>query len=188
MLKLLSTLALLLATSTHAWVGTSSSAFGGRVLANTGGIQNAHSMEMKKSKPNLPPQMRGQYKQQKEMALMRKQMDAASKVGDDGLPVFNLYVRTKKANVSTFLVESRTLSFCLQDIDSPLLFSSLFMYCIYLSIYICFRCGILAEVSRETIDRPPCPRGTLTMEFLREFPRNNWTAAFLAVCTEISTG
>jgi hypothetical protein len=102
MIKLLSTLALLLATSTHAWVGTSSSAFGGRVLANTGGIQNAHSMEMKKSKPNLPPQMRGQYKQQKEMALMRKQMDAASKVGDDGLPVFNLYVRTKKANVSIF--------------------------------------------------------------------------------------
>jgi hypothetical protein len=96
------TLALLLAattSTTHAWVGTSSSAFGGNVLANTGGIQNAHSMEMKKSKPNLPPQMRGQYKQQKEMALQRKQMDEASKVGDDGLPVFNLFVRTKKANM-----------------------------------------------------------------------------------------
>jgi hypothetical protein len=101
MFKLLSTLVLLLAATTHAWVGTSSSAFGGSVLT-TGGIQNAHSMEMKKSKPNLPPQMRGQYKQQKEMALMRKQMDAASKVGEDGLPVFNLYVRTKKANVSNF--------------------------------------------------------------------------------------
>lgn len=102
MFKLVSTLALLLATSTHAWVGTSSSAFGGSVLTNAGGIQNAHSMEMKKSKPNLPPQMRGQYKQQKEMALMRKEMDAATKQGNDGLPVFNLYVRTKTANVSNF--------------------------------------------------------------------------------------
>jgi hypothetical protein len=101
MFKLLSTLALVLATTTHAWVGTSTSAFGGSVLTNTGGIQNAHSMEMKKSKPNLPPQMRGQYKQQKEMALMRKEMDAATKVGNDGLPVFNLYVRTKTANVSS---------------------------------------------------------------------------------------
>merc|ERR1712130_198529 len=30
---------------------------------------------------------------------MRDQMIAASKPGDDGLPVFNLFVRTKKANM-----------------------------------------------------------------------------------------
>ena len=44
--------------------------------------------------------MRGQYKKQQEMAAMREQMLAASKPGEDGLPVFNLFVRTKKANVS----------------------------------------------------------------------------------------
>ena len=44
--------------------------------------------------------MRGQYKRQQEMAQMREQMISASQPGADGLPVFNLFVRTKKANVS----------------------------------------------------------------------------------------
>ena len=57
-------------------------------------------MEMKKGKSNVPPQMRGQYKKAKELAQMREQMIAASKPGSDGLPVFNLFVRTKRANVS----------------------------------------------------------------------------------------
>jgi hypothetical protein len=35
------------------------------------------------------------------MAAMRDQMIAASKPGPDGLPIFNLFVRTKKANVSS---------------------------------------------------------------------------------------
>jgi hypothetical protein len=57
-------------------------------------------MLMKKGKPNVPPQMRGQYKQQQEMARMQRQMIEASRPGADGLPVFNLFVRTKRQNVS----------------------------------------------------------------------------------------
>jgi hypothetical protein len=50
---------------------------------------------MKKGKANVPPQMRGQYKKQQEMVQMRDQMVAASQVGPDGLPVFNLFVKSK---------------------------------------------------------------------------------------------
>jgi hypothetical protein len=64
------------------------------------GIQNGALMEMKKGKANVPPQMRGQYKRQQEQAAQRQQMDEQSKPGADGLPVFNLYVRTKLQNVS----------------------------------------------------------------------------------------
>lgn len=58
------------------------------------------SLTMKKGKSNVPMQMRGQYKKAQEMSQMRKEMIAASQAGDDGLPVFNLYVRTKRGNVS----------------------------------------------------------------------------------------
>jgi len=58
---------------------------------------------MKKGKPNVPPNMRGDYKRQKEMSQMRDQMVAASQPGKDGMPVFNLFVRTKRANVSVYL-------------------------------------------------------------------------------------
>jgi hypothetical protein len=54
---------------------------------------------MKKGKPNVPPQMRSQYKKQQEMQALRQQMIQASTPGSDGLPVFNLFVRTKRANV-----------------------------------------------------------------------------------------
>eukprot|EP00429_Kryptoperidinium_foliaceum_P068812 CAMPEP_0176075010 /NCGR_PEP_ID=MMETSP0120_2-20121206/37489_1 /TAXON_ID=160619 /ORGANISM="Kryptoperidinium foliaceum, Strain CCMP 1326" /LENGTH=182 /DNA_ID=CAMNT_0017408711 /DNA_START=128 /DNA_END=673 /DNA_ORIENTATION=+ len=73
-----------------------SSSFGGRVVS---GIQNGATLEMKKGKANVPPQMRGQYKRQQEMAQMQQQMIEASKPGADGLPVFNLFVRTKKQNI-----------------------------------------------------------------------------------------
>eukprot|EP00536_Pseudo-nitzschia_multiseries_P000741 jgi/Psemu1/249901/estExt_Genewise1Plus.C_90104 len=56
-------------------------------------------MEMKKGKPNVPPQMRGQYARQQEMAQMQSQMRAASVPGEDGLPVFNLYVRSKSQKI-----------------------------------------------------------------------------------------
>ena len=55
---------------------------------------------MKKGKPNVPVNMRSNYRKQQEMGQMRDQMIAASTAGEDGLPVFNLFVRTKKANVS----------------------------------------------------------------------------------------
>jgi hypothetical protein len=56
-------------------------------------------LSMKKGKANVPPQMRGQYEKQKEMMAQREQMIAMTKPGPDGFPVFNLFVRTKRANV-----------------------------------------------------------------------------------------
>lgn len=91
--------------SVHAWsTGSAVSSFGGSVLVTGSCSSNAFPgrtavLEMKKGKPNVPPQMRGQYAKQKEMAAMRDQMISATKAGDDGLPVFNLFVRTKKAKV-----------------------------------------------------------------------------------------
>ena len=98
MTKFTALLAACLLASGHAF-SSSISAFGGKVLVT--GTSNGATLEMKKGKPNIPPQMRSQYKRQKEMAAMRDQMIAASKPGPDGLPVFNLFVRTKKANVSS---------------------------------------------------------------------------------------
>ena len=90
---------LLLVSSAAAWSPQTCSSFGGMNVACT--VQNGATMEMKKGKANVPPQMRGQYKRQQEMSSMQKQMMEASKPGTDGLPVFNLYVRTKRQNVST---------------------------------------------------------------------------------------
>uniref|UniRef100_A0A7S3P7F3 Uncharacterized protein n=1 Tax=Amphora coffeiformis TaxID=265554 RepID=A0A7S3P7F3_9STRA len=96
MMRLLSFLSLFAAAT--AWTtGSAVSSFGGSVLISS--ASNGATLEMKKGKPNVPPQMRGQYKKQQEMAQMREQMVAASKPGQDGLPVFNLFVRTKLANV-----------------------------------------------------------------------------------------
>jgi hypothetical protein len=89
-------------TSAFSVAGPSSmaSSFGGQVLVS--GISNGACMiEMKmKGKAQVPQQMRGQYKKAQEMRQMRDQMLANSRPGPDGLPVFNLFVRTKKANVS----------------------------------------------------------------------------------------
>lgn len=83
--------------------GSVASSFGGAVLITEkcppSRPVDVSFLEMKKGKPNVPPQMRGQYARQKEMAAMRDQMISASKPGDDGLPVFNLFVRTKKTKV-----------------------------------------------------------------------------------------
>eukprot|EP00538_Stauroneis_constricta_P007189 CAMPEP_0119557612 /NCGR_PEP_ID=MMETSP1352-20130426/9234_1 /TAXON_ID=265584 /ORGANISM="Stauroneis constricta, Strain CCMP1120" /LENGTH=216 /DNA_ID=CAMNT_0007604749 /DNA_START=23 /DNA_END=673 /DNA_ORIENTATION=- len=78
------------------------SAFGGSVLVTGSNVCNANNnngLMMKKGKANVPPQMRGQFKKQQEMKEMRDQMIEASKAGPDGLPVFNLFVRTKRANM-----------------------------------------------------------------------------------------
>lgn len=91
-----------LIASTTAWTtGSCVSSFGGSVLV-TGKCEPSTqaSLTMKKGKDNVPPQMRSQYKKQQELRSMRDQMVAAQTVGDDGFPVFNLFVRTKKANVS----------------------------------------------------------------------------------------
>lgn len=77
---------------------STSSSFVGSSTASMPVIQNGSNMEMKKGKPNVPIQMRGQFKKQQEMAAMQRQMVEASKPGTDGMPVFNLFVRTKKEN------------------------------------------------------------------------------------------
>lgn len=82
-------------------VGSTVSGFSGNVLIS--GSVNTASMEMKKGKANVPPNMRGQYAKQQEMQSQREQMIAASTPGPDGLPVFNLYVRTKRANMVSLL-------------------------------------------------------------------------------------
>lgn len=90
-----------------AWMtGSSVSSFGGTVLItghNTLEQRPANirssDITMKKGKANVPPQMRSQYAKQQEMMAMREQMIAATKPGSDGFPVFNLFVRTKRANV-----------------------------------------------------------------------------------------
>jgi len=81
------------------------SSFGGNVLitgkASVASHHGGATIEMKKGKDNVPPAMRADYKKQKEMQAMRETMMDAQKPGQDGLPVFNLYVRTKVGNVST---------------------------------------------------------------------------------------
>lgn len=95
-------------TTTYGWMtGSSVSSFGGSVLlldrqSSSQCIRKptfTAEITMKKGKDNVPPSMRTQYTRQKEMVAMRDQMLAASKPGSDGFPVFNLFVRTKRANV-----------------------------------------------------------------------------------------
>lgn len=51
---------------------------------------------MKKGKPNVPPQMRSAYKRNQELSNQRQQMqDAMSYNPADGLPVFQLFVRSQ---------------------------------------------------------------------------------------------
>ncbi|CAB9522544.1 expressed unknown protein [Seminavis robusta] len=97
-------LAALFAASAHAWTtGSSVSSFGGSVLmtptTTTNSCPAGNFLEMKKGKPNVPVNLRGNYRRQQEMSQMRDQMVSASKPGADGMPVFNLFVRTKKANM-----------------------------------------------------------------------------------------
>jgi hypothetical protein len=100
MLRLL-TLITLAATAAAWTTGSAVSSFGGTVLLLDRPTTVPTTMlTMKKGKANVPPQMRSQYAKQQEMMAQREQMIAASKPGPDGLPVFNLFVRTKRANVS----------------------------------------------------------------------------------------
>jgi len=81
-------------------VGTSVSAFGGRVLltGNDAASGASATLTMKKG-ANVPPQMRANYKRQKEVSQMRQEMEAAQQPGSDGLPVFNLFVRSPVGNM-----------------------------------------------------------------------------------------
>ena len=103
-MRLLSLLCVLQsALSFSVTIGSTVSAFGGDVLV-TNGATNSATMEMKKGKANVPPQMRQQFNKQREMAAARQEMIASTKPGEDGLPVFNLFVRTPRANVRLVLL------------------------------------------------------------------------------------
>jgi hypothetical protein len=145
--SLLTTLFLL--ASANAYVGSRVSGFGGNVLIS--GAVNTAYLEMKKGKANMAPQMRSQYEKQKEMAAMRKEMLAATKQGPDGLPVFNLFVRTPRANVSLAPIYSR--------ICTPLFAPQ---YSQRSSTP--HRCGTLADRSREMIDPEHCALALPTVE------------------------
>eukprot|EP00562_Extubocellulus_spinifer_P001368 CAMPEP_0178480818 /NCGR_PEP_ID=MMETSP0696-20121128/5893_1 /TAXON_ID=265572 /ORGANISM="Extubocellulus spinifer, Strain CCMP396" /LENGTH=213 /DNA_ID=CAMNT_0020108273 /DNA_START=64 /DNA_END=705 /DNA_ORIENTATION=- len=102
---LITALALAVVSTTQAYVPQSSSTFaGGSVLTHQSTSPPSTpvrkgDLSMKKGKPNVPVNMRSNYRKQQQMASMREQMMNASQPGDDGLPVFNLFVRTKKANM-----------------------------------------------------------------------------------------
>ena len=149
--------------SAQAYVPQSSSAFGGSAVLPAPSANSASAgprkgdMSMKKGKPNVPVNMRSNYRKQQQMAGMRDQMIAASTAGEDGLPVFNLFVRTKKANVSL-----------LPSLISINRFSSLELLCpsthssfLHLKHQYCkcpnqsFRCGTPAARSREMNGQRP---------------------------------
>jgi len=88
-----------LASVSFAFSTSSSFVSGGSGAAAIPAVQNGSNMEMKKGKPNVPPNMRGQFKKQQEMSAQQKQMMDAQKTGPDGFPVFNLFVRTQRQNV-----------------------------------------------------------------------------------------
>jgi len=98
--------ALLLLASAEAFTQSASSFAGKNVFAATQMRRQHQSpsgrgeITMKKGKANVPPNMRSQFKRQQELGKMRDEMVAAQNPGADGLPVFNLFVRTKRANVS----------------------------------------------------------------------------------------
>mmetsp|Transcript_11499 Transcript_11499/g.42932 ORF Transcript_11499/g.42932 Transcript_11499/m.42932 type:complete len:210 (-) Transcript_11499:140-769(-) len=52
----------------------------------------------KKGKPNVPVQFRGAAKQREQMRDFMDQQEQAQQ-GDDGVPTFNLFVRSKKAGI-----------------------------------------------------------------------------------------
>lgn len=145
----------MLITMSVAWTmtGTSVSGFHGAVLMHrmpsTTTTTTSSSLTMKKGKSNVPMQMRGQYKKAQELSQMRKEMIAASQAGDDGLPVFNLFVRSKRANVSFFSVDCVCLRVC-QSINRLINQSTSQSH-----LHLHPRCGTPAAVSKATTAQPP---------------------------------
>jgi hypothetical protein len=132
--------------------------------------QCSSNMLTMKGKSNIPPHMRGQTNRQKEMQAQREQIVAAGKPGEDGLPVFNLFVRTKKANVSYYCNEQytrareRLLVATLVCLSMAKLSTHAFHVSSLSHFLSSIRCGTRAEASRVTIDLLPWPRDTQTAE------------------------
>lgn len=166
MLRLFALYLLLCAPHVAAWTsGSLGSSFAGSTLIVDRSVTYSDSMTMKKGKPNVPPQMRGQYKKQQQMRSMQEEMRAATKPGADGLPVFNLYIRSKTAKVRNGLVLSRSSAVVVVEIFAWKVFSTCFWQTqpSFSLFFFLHRCGTRAAASRETTGRPPFARATPTM-------------------------
>merc|ERR1719253_362384 len=68
------------------------------------------------------PQMRAQYKRAQDMNAYKKEMEANQKAGADGLPVFNLYVRTSMKNMwypcGSFKGDDKSRALCQNYVDA----------------------------------------------------------------------
>mmetsp|Transcript_29089 Transcript_29089/g.42769 ORF Transcript_29089/g.42769 Transcript_29089/m.42769 type:complete len:214 (+) Transcript_29089:87-728(+) len=85
------------------------------------------TIEMKKGKPNVSPNMRSQYARAQEMESYRQSMMDSQRMGADGLPVFNLYVRTSLKNMwypcGSFKGDEKSAALCQNYADNGLLSS-----------------------------------------------------------------
>eukprot|EP00581_Thalassiosira_minuscula_P012424 CAMPEP_0183725582 /NCGR_PEP_ID=MMETSP0737-20130205/20819_1 /TAXON_ID=385413 /ORGANISM="Thalassiosira miniscula, Strain CCMP1093" /LENGTH=216 /DNA_ID=CAMNT_0025956615 /DNA_START=95 /DNA_END=745 /DNA_ORIENTATION=+ len=109
MMRLTTLLLTITAISAYSVIPQRASHFVGRNVAhssssstpttNAGSNGARATLEMKKGKANVSPQMRQQYKRAQEMENYRQQMMESQMVGPDGLPVFNLFVRTPLKNM-----------------------------------------------------------------------------------------
>jgi hypothetical protein len=118
---------------------STSSSFGGSVVSSS--VQNGATMEMKKGKANVPPQMRGQFKKQQETAANQRQMVEAQRPGSDGMPVFNLFVRTKLKNVSTFRRHDEDLDSIIHMYTHIYIYIHMNAFLTVLSVYILLAIG-----------------------------------------------
>lgn len=87
--------------------------------------RSGNTLEMKKGKANVNPQMRSQYKRAQEMESYRQQMADSQVMGADGLPVFNLFVRTPLKNMwypcGSFKGDEKSAALCQNYADDGLL-------------------------------------------------------------------
>mmetsp|Transcript_20600 Transcript_20600/g.31427 ORF Transcript_20600/g.31427 Transcript_20600/m.31427 type:complete len:213 (+) Transcript_20600:39-677(+) len=85
------------------------------------------TIEMKKGKPNVSPNMRSQYARAQEMESYRQSMMDSQRMGADGFPVFNLYVRTSLKNMwypcGSFKGDEKSAALCQNYADNGLLSS-----------------------------------------------------------------
>eukprot|EP00577_Skeletonema_sp_RCC1716_P023449 CAMPEP_0113426770 /NCGR_PEP_ID=MMETSP0013_2-20120614/30924_1 /TAXON_ID=2843 ORGANISM="Skeletonema costatum, Strain 1716" /NCGR_SAMPLE_ID=MMETSP0013_2 /ASSEMBLY_ACC=CAM_ASM_000158 /LENGTH=214 /DNA_ID=CAMNT_0000315109 /DNA_START=91 /DNA_END=735 /DNA_ORIENTATION=+ /assembly_acc=CAM_ASM_000158 len=85
------------------------------------------TIEMKKGKPNVSPNMRSQYARAQEMESYRQSMMDSQRMGADGFPVFNLYVRTNLKNMwypcGSFKGDEKSAALCQNYADNGLLSS-----------------------------------------------------------------
>jgi len=110
-----------------AFTGSVSSGFAGSCLI----VGNAASSNYRPSQLQMKggggkgKDMRGQYKRNEELGRRREEMLSATTFGADGLPVFNLYVRTPVANMwypcGSFKGDDKSKALCKNYVDDGLL-------------------------------------------------------------------